>query len=515
MDVGGFHEVPLDLRAITSEATSRQISRLQSRHSSVGDETSEPEVLHKTASEKDPKYARFSNKTKHVCLLISAMSGFLAPLSSLTILPAIPEIASRFNTTEEIINVSNAIYCVCMSLSPCIFSPCSDIYGRRYTFLFCSVMFCVSSALVAVSQNLAMFFVFRCMSGFFGTSFFSIGGHIVGDVYHPTQRGRAMAALVAGAQVGTGFGPVFGGIIVNFTSWRVILWVMMGAGAMVMVLAVFFLPETSVQTVHSLVLAEARKTNPSTRFVFVPFNPLRIMKALKYPNLSIDGFIAIATLYTMFQLQTPIRSVLEPRFHLDSPLYSGLFYLAPGMGYVTGSFIGGPWADWTVKRYMKKKGRRVPEDRLRTVLIPLGIMYPVSTMIYGWSIEYKKGGMAVPIIFLFMGGVAQTCIFPASNAYCVDSMPELGGDGIASSYFSRYVAAAVASASCLTSIKNIGLGWTCTITAIVLWIACGCAVVLIIWGEQMRIRALVKAGLRDADDLNSIQRQMVKRHKEI
>lgn len=498
-------EVPLDLRTVTSDAVSRQISRIQSRASSaIQAEDCPRDSLEKQKtvdSTKNAKYSRFSNKTKVLCLFISALSGFLSPLSSLTILPAIPEIAAQFNTTEEVINVSNAIYCIFMSLSPCLFSPCSDIYGRRPMFLICSVLYCVSSALVAVSQNLAMFYIFRCTTALFGTSFFSLGGHIVGDIYHPTQRGRAMASLVAGAQIGTGFGPVLGGIIVNFTTWRVILWVMMGIGAVVLAIAVFFLPETSVKTKHSIILEEVRKTNPKRKFVFVTFNPFKIMTALKYPNLSIDGFIAIATVYTMFMLQTPIRAVLEPRFNLDSPLYSGLFYLAPGMGYVAGSFVGGPWADFTVKKYTKKKGRRVPEDRLRTVLIPTGIMYPVSTLIYGWCVEYEKGGMAVPIIFLFIGGVAQTCIFPASNAYCVDSMPELGGDGIGSSYFSRYIAAAVASATCLRSIQNIGLGWTCTIAAFILWAAFGCAVVLIVWGEKMRVNALIKYGLRSKDDI--------------
>lgn len=525
-------DVALNLTSVTSEAVSRLISRIQSRASREGpdldqnpdnrgsdsqgpdqnnrdpekypgnqnqdqDPDLEGDGLVPSDSTKDSKYHRFSSKTKYICLTISAMSGFLAPLLSLTILPAIPEIAAQFNTTEEIINVSNAIYCIFMSLSPCVFSPCSDIYGRRPMFLICIVLYCVSSVLVGVSQNLAMFFVFRCTSALFGTSFFSFGGHIVGDIYHPTQRGRAMAFLVSGAQIGTGLGPVLGGIIVNFTSWRVILFAMTGIGAVVMAIAFFFLPETAVITKHSLILQEARKTHPNRKFVFVTFNPIKIMEALKYPNLAIDGFIAIATLYTMFSLQTPIRAVLEPRFNLDSPLYSGLFYLAPGMGYVVGSFIGGPVSDNVVKKYIKKKGRRVPEDRLRAVLFPLGVMYPVSTLIYGWCIEFEKGGMAVPIIFLFIGGVAQTCIFPASNAYCVDSMPELGGDGIGSSYFSRYIAAAIASATCLRSIESIGLGWTCTIVAFVLWGGLACAVVLIWWGEGIRIRALVRYGLRE------------------
>lgn len=268
-----YQEVPLDLRTVTAHAVSHQMSRLSRSESAVSETVLR---IMSQDSTKAAKYSRFSDKTKVICLICSAMSGFLSPLTSLTILPAIPEIALRFNTTEEVINVSNAVYCIFMSLSPCLFSPCSDIYGRRPMFLICSVMFCVSNALVAVSQNLAMFFIFRCSTALFGTSFFSIGGHIVGDIYHPTQRGRAMASLVAGAQVGTGLGPFIGGVIVTYTSWRVILWFMMGMGAIVLIIAVFFLPETAETTEHAILLEEARKENPKRSFYLFLLTLLRL-----------------------------------------------------------------------------------------------------------------------------------------------------------------------------------------------------------------------------------------------
>ncbi|CUM65591.1 uncharacterized protein PRCAT00003239001 [Priceomyces carsonii] len=498
--------IPLDLRSVADDALSRHLSRIQSKRSSVpsNNETSEDleANLKKSMSiSSDKKFSRFPERTKRLCVAIAAISGFLSPLSSLTFLPAIPEIAARFNTTAEVINISSAVYCIFMSLSPCVFSPLSDIYGRRNTFLWCCSLFTVTTILVAVSQNLAMFYVFRSLTALFGTSFFSIGGHIVGDLYPPVLRGTNMSYIVMGSQVGTGFGGVIGGIIVNFTSWRVIFWVLAGIGCSVFVMALVFLPETLEETKHSIILREARKENPKKKFVFIGFNPLRIMTALKYPNLSINGYISIAILYNMYNLLTPIRKVVDPRFDLTEPIYSGLFYLPPGVGYLIGSLFGGRWADYVVKRYIKKRGRRVPEDRLRTVLIPLGIVYPVSMLIYGWSIEKKVGGMAVPIIFMFLSGVAQTCIFPATNTYCVDSMPELHGDGIASSYFSRYLAGAVASATCLRSIDSIGVGWSCTISAFILWLGLVCSVILIRYGETLRVKALVRYGLRSQKEI--------------
>lgn len=510
-----YDAVPLDLPGVTEDAVSRQISRIQSRRSKDTDLEQqvqnpipdlEPAEIEKVNSiSDDPKFNRFPASKKKLYVAVASLSCFLSPLSGLSFLPAVPEIASRFSTSGEVINISSAVYCIFMSISPCIFSPISDIYGRKITFIVCSFMFSVSTILVAVSVNLAMFFIFRALTAIFGTSFFSVGAHVVADLYIPRERGACMSYIICGAQLGTAFGAVIGGIIVNYTSWRVIFWALAGIGFLVCVMAIVLLEETSVETRHSKILKEAKKTNPKKKFVLVPINPFRIIKALKYPTLVIDGYITISLVFNMYSLLTPIRYVMDPRFNLTKPVYSGLFYLAPGLGYLVGSLFGGKWADYVVRKYQKKRGRRVPEDRLRQTYIPLGFIYPVSILIYGWSVEKEKGGMAVPIIFMFISGLAQTNIFPASNTYCVDSMPELAGDAIGSSYFTRYLAAALASAVCLKSINKIGVGWTCTYSAALLWIGFLCAVYLVKYGEDVRVNSLIKNGLRKPEEFESIK----------
>lgn len=511
-DPWGYNEqVPIN--GIADDAVSKQLSRIKSHQLTVrpsGEDeiekdNEEADVESVYSISKDPKFNRYLNARKGVFVAIVSAACFLSPLSGLAFLPAVPEIAKQFDTTGEIINVSAAVYCVCMSISPCIFSPVSDIYGRKPCFLFCTFWYVVCTVLVAVSVNLAMFYVFRALTAIFATAFFSVGAHIIADCYIPSERGQQMSWIVTGAQMGTSLGGLIGGIIVNFTSWRVIFYVLAAVGGVILGLGLVFLPETSIKTKHQILLEEEHKTNPNKKFIFVWFNPLRIIGALKYPTLSLDGFVVIAMVYNMYSLLTPIRYVLNPRFHLEKPLYSGLFYLAPGCGYLIGSFFGGRLADRKVKQWIKKRGRRVPEDRLRQMIMSLTFYYPGAILIYGWTVDKGVGGMPVPIIFMFLSGLAQTIAFPASNTYCVDSVPELHGDGVASSYFSRYLAAAVASATCLRSIEHIGVGWTCTISAFVLFAALACNFVLIIYGENMRMKSLVKYGHRTQEEADKIK----------
>ena len=52
-------------------------------------------------------------------------------------LSAIPEVASEYNTTGTIINISSALYMLFMGISPCFWGPASQIFGRRWvSFVF-------------------------------------------------------------------------------------------------------------------------------------------------------------------------------------------------------------------------------------------------------------------------------------------------------------------------------------------------------------------------------------------
>lgn len=124
----------------------------------------------------------------------------------------------------------------------------------------------------------------------------------------------------------------------------------------------------------------------------------------------------------MYSLLTPIRYVLNPRFNLQSPLQSGLFYIAPGCGYLLGTFFGGRYADHIVKKYIHIRGERVAEDRLRSCLVFLGGVIPACMIVYGWSVEKRVGGVALPVVMMFLQGVAQLFCFPSLNTYCLDVM---------------------------------------------------------------------------------------------
>jgi len=117
-----------------------------------------------------------------------------------------------------------------------------------------------------------------------------------------------------------------------------------------------------------------------------------------------------------FSLLTPIRYVLNPRFHLTSPIQGGLFFLAPGTGYLLGTVFGGVYADYIVKRWIASRGGlRVPEDRLRSALPFLGVVLPSCVVVYGWSVERAVGGVGLPVVVMFVSFVSSSLTAAAAG----------------------------------------------------------------------------------------------------
>lgn len=79
----------------------------------------------------DEIYDRFSHHRKMIVVAVLSYCGFLAPISSTTVLAAVPEVAQQYNTSGSIINVSNALYLIFMGLSPVFWGPIGQVYGRR------------------------------------------------------------------------------------------------------------------------------------------------------------------------------------------------------------------------------------------------------------------------------------------------------------------------------------------------------------------------------------------------
>ncbi|KAG5665945.1 hypothetical protein KAF25_010070 [Fusarium avenaceum] len=479
-------------RTRTPEAIHRSISHVSGHDAFEPAATlANPEGRELYREAGDEIYDKVSSKRKIAIVSVLSFGAFLSPISSTSVLAATPEVAETYNTTGSIINLSNAAYMAVMALSPLFWGPMSQVYGRRVSALYSSAMFFLLSLATALAPDLASFIFFRATSAFGGTAFILIGPACIGDIYRPTERGAAMGWFLTGTLIGPAFGPFLGGIIVTYSSWRSIFWLQTGlaaAGALGVYFVVF-------ETAHHLKVDDL-KTLPRkkrTLKILGMISPIRVLRLFRYWNLALVATGSASLTWNMYSLLTPIRYVLNPRFNLESPLLSGLFYLAPGFGYLAGTFVGGHWADYTVKRWIKKRGGvRIPEDRLRSTLPFMGAIIPGSMLVYGWTVDQEVGGIPVPVIAMFVQGVAQLFCFPSYNTYCLDVMPGQGAEVAATNFFARYLVGCLASAVVLPAVEVIGIGWFTTISAVFLFFSALATMATVQWGKGWREQTQAK-----------------------
>jgi len=125
----------------------------------------------------------------------------------------------------------------------------------------------------------------------------------------------------------------------------------------------------------------------------------------------------------------------------------------------------------------------------------MGGVIPGCMLVYGWSIEKAVGGVPVPVIAMFLQGIAQLFCFPSLNTYCLDVMQSRSAEVVAGDYMLWHFFAALATAVVLPAIDVAGIGWFSTIVLLFLVASTVFGVGYYDMGERLE-RELMKAGSR-------------------
>ncbi|KAM0750703.1 MFS general substrate transporter [Meredithblackwellia eburnea MCA 4105] len=451
-------------------------------------------------------YARFSEGKKHFIVAIVAYAALLAPFSSASFLPSIPNIVEDLDTNATILNITVAVFILVVGITPLIWAPFSGIYGRRPIYILSLPMCTLGSMGVALSRNLTSLIITRIIQGMGSSAVLSVGAGTIGDLYPRERRGKAMGLFYSGVLIGPALAPTIAGILTEYVyeGWRAMQWLLFALGALGSLLVFFALPETSHSKAIDAIREERRAAKGDTGlskaegeekwwkgegWVWVWINPLEPLRLLARPHILAMSLNSSFVLMSTYTILVPLGETLAPRYHITNAAILGCFYLAQGFGnYIAASFTG-RYADYVLKTWLKKRnGVYVPEDRLKATLIGGGFILPVSVLVLGWTMEYVggTGGIVAAVILLVVDGIGLMIVLTPANTYCVDVMQDRSAEVVAVNNMVRYTFSAAASAFVLPLIHKIGIGWANTFAAALVW--CGFLIVLttIRYGERMR-----------------------------
>lgn len=118
----------------------------------------------------------------------------------------------------------------------------SKQYGRRRVFLGSVVVFTTASLVCGMTDNIYVLIGLRALQAAGGAGFTPSATGIMVD-YFGDARDRAVSLIGSIFPIGAMIGPIFGGLFVNYWTWRGAFFVNVPIGIVVLVLAIRYIPK--------------------------------------------------------------------------------------------------------------------------------------------------------------------------------------------------------------------------------------------------------------------------------
>lgn len=455
----------------------------------------------------EPPYSIFTTCEKWLIVTLASVAGLFSPLTAYIYLPAIPMIASAFDKTVELTNLTVTVYLVFQGVSPMFWGTLADRMGRRPTSLGCLFVLslaCIGLALVPTSY-FWLLMVLRCIQAVGSASTLTIGAGIIADIATPAERGGFYGIFTMGPQIGPAIGPVVGGALADKLGWRSIFWFLCISSSTCFIVMVVFLPETLRSVVGNgsvfppiqyrpllPLMGRGHKHStvecPPTR---KSHNPFRLFTCLDILNLLVFNCIQYAV-YTA--LLATISSLFEENYPHLTETDIGICYLASGGGLALGAIFSGKLMDWD---YKTAKGQLIrdftpekgipghvisdddfPIEATRLKRLPLWmIVFCVACTGYGWCFQAGTT-IAVPLVLHFVIGFSEMAMLTTIQTILIDLAPSQGSSVTACNNLIRCSMAALLVSVIDLLLHKIGTGWTfvllggvCFISMPLIWLA--------------------------------------------
>jgi EmrB/QacA subfamily drug resistance transporter len=177
----------------------------------------------------------------HVLIpLIVGCAFFMEGLDSTMIAIAIPAMARSLGETP--LRLSLVITAYLLSLA--VFIPVSgwiaDRFGARRVFCAAVLIFAGGSALCGMAENLPMLVAMRVVQGFGGAMMTPVGRLILLRSFPRAALVSAMNWMTIPSMIGPMFGPIIGGVLTDYASWRWIFFLNIPIGVLGGALALWF-----------------------------------------------------------------------------------------------------------------------------------------------------------------------------------------------------------------------------------------------------------------------------------
>jgi DHA2 family multidrug resistance protein len=183
-----------------------------------------------------------------VLVTLAVMAATVIQVLDTTIVNvALPHMAGELAATTDQISWVLTSYIVASSVVMPMTGFLTDRLGRRKYLLISIGGFVFASALCGIAGSLTEMVLFRLLQGMFGASLVPLSQAIMVDTYPVHERGKALAIWGMGVMVAPILGPTVGGWLTETVNWRWNFYINVPIGALSLLLAFRYVPDTPVK----------------------------------------------------------------------------------------------------------------------------------------------------------------------------------------------------------------------------------------------------------------------------
>ncbi|OTB04371.1 hypothetical protein M426DRAFT_58765 [Hypoxylon sp. CI-4A] len=381
----------------------------------------------------------------------------------------------EFSISSEVGTLGLSLFVLGIALGPLLMSPLSEFVGRRPIYLASWAMFLIWLIPSAVARNAATMMVARFIDGFAGSSFLSVAGGTVSDVFTRDQIQAPMVIVSLAPFVGPSIGPLLGGFINYYTTWRWTYYAMIILAGLIMVMVLLFAPETY----HPIKLRDkARKLRKetgderwkspmekSTKSVAraVGISLLRPFQLLIFEPMCLLLCIYSAILLGILYLFFGAFALIFSHTYGFNLWQSGLTFLGILVGMLVCSASDPLWR--RVNRRLLAANDGVPEPEFRLPPTIAGAFFvPVGLFIFAWT-SYPWVHWIAPIIGSGIFGFGMLLSYTGIFTFLVDAYPLYAASALAANSFARCTFAAAFPLFGIQMYNKLGYQWASSLLA--------------------------------------------------
>jgi len=162
-------------------------------------------------------------------------------------IPGFAAIARELHTDPGTVQLSMTSFFAALAIGQLVYGPVSDALGRRRPIFAGLGLFLVGCVAAGLAPSIGLLIAARFLQGLGAAATAVIPMAVIRDEHTGPEAARLLSLAIGALSISPILAPVFGGLLVQYTSWRLIFVVLIAIGAAVWLMVARQLPETLPQ----------------------------------------------------------------------------------------------------------------------------------------------------------------------------------------------------------------------------------------------------------------------------